>query len=100
MSDKEIIERVREDIARISYLSSVYPCHPIDMFDRLPQHVKDSWLETADKILFHRNIAIIDPDAELPPIFYDSGYSRTPETVQQDMLKANFKRVIWQGGQE
>ena len=95
MSDKEIIERVREDIFRIALPIACRLRPEIDI-----KGAQQAQL-LADKILSHPNIAIIDPDAELPEMLESdygiSPYSLNPysyDAAQQDILKAGWRKTL------
>ena len=87
-SDKEIIERVREDIAEIKLSFGIGGC-------KIGKHY-------ADQILSIKNVAIIDSDAELPKYkssrFDGSSIAqyemRAINKAQQDMLKAGWVKMV------
>lgn len=93
---QEIIEKVREEIngfIKKAILDYNQDPNPECAFDYYVPSV-------TDQILSHPNIAIIDPDAELPQIT-PTEYPIVPEAVsaqraQQDILKAGYRKVVKQ----
>jgi len=92
-------QRVREEIAG-AVLKSFYP----DIPKGLPKDGSELILlnlkcfRSADQILSIKGLAILADDQTLPDALYngyDEGNLRyTEEAVKQDMLKANFKKVV------
>lgn len=81
MTEREIIERVRKDIGRIIWAK-----------------YGGGNFELADKILSHKNIAVINPDAELPDYGYlhdaFNGDEQLMHDIQIDMLKAGWVKKV------
>ena len=75
MQDKEIIERVREDIFK----------------DVMANYVG---YMLVDKILSHKNIAIIDPDAELPSNWWHHGFCQTRPLTRLDAKEAGWRKEV------
>lgn len=91
MIDKEIIERVREDVAK--KMAESNPLYGEGDWDNETEDHKEAWRESADTILSHPNIAIIDPDAESP--FKLTGPTSAFNLVIHRAAKDAIKRAGW-----
>lgn len=95
IKDKEIIEGVREDIVNI--FGRVY----YEKYGKEMVHTEEDY-KVADAVLSHPNIAIIDPDAELPKpprevgsVAHQKGFYQGYWECQQDVKQAGWGKVVY-----
>jgi len=90
----ELYQQARERLAKVYYLKG----YSLKDWDTSPH--REAYLAIADQILNQTwdnglpMFGVLDPEQELPPIYWNEAYPDITERVQRDMLNDNWRKVV------